>query len=219
MVRESDFFNSIKQSVRKNIRSVDPHNSIYNDSYYEGVERYALESEKGISDSIMDVFAPSSIIDVGCGTGNVIKALGVKGIKTLGLDFSESSIVICKSKGLNVRQFDLEAGLPIPKDRSDVALCTEVAEHVPDSCSNYLVNLLTTFSPNIVFTAATPGQGDIEHHDHVNEQQPEYWINKFRDYGFLIQDDLTNRMKFLWEEASVSHFYVKNLMVFSKSKT
>ena len=61
----------------------------------------------------------------------------------------------------------------------DLAICLEVAEHVP---SWHVEKLLTIVSAprRLVFSAAHPNQGG---RFHVNEQPPEYWMNRLAAHG------------------------------------
>lgn len=81
----------------------------------------------------------------------------------------------------HITRWNLEHPLP-PLGRFDVAICTEVAEHLPLQAAPILVSGLVTLSDNIVFTAATPGQGGRHH---LNEQPHSYWETLFRDHGFV----------------------------------
>lgn len=63
----------------------------------------------------------------------------------------------------------------------DLALCIEVAEHLPPDRADYLVDLLTSSADTVFFSAAHPGQGGTLH---LNEQPREWWLEKFRARGF-----------------------------------
>lgn len=216
VVRKKNLLDGFKRLTKRKLGSFDAHNSIYDDSYFEGIETYALQSKDGISKSILDLFEPDSLIDIGCGTGAVIDELGKNGIKVVGFDYSEAALKICREKGLSVTSFDIEAEPQIPDAHFDVALCTEVAEHIPEEHANYLIDMLTTLAPQVVFTAAFPGQADIENHDHVNEQEQPYWIEKFKARRFELQPSLVEEMQAMWISANVSEFYTQNLMIFRK---
>jgi hypothetical protein len=90
----------------------------------------------------------------------------------------------------------------------------EVAEHLPKSCARRFVQLLTALSPLVVFTAATPGQGGV---DHVNEQPHEYWIDLFQSQGFQFDHRLSVEWRGQWEAAGVASFYHRNLMIFRQA--
>ncbi|MCA9789386.1 MAG: hypothetical protein KC462_06410, partial [Cyanobacteria bacterium HKST-UBA05] len=54
----------------------------------------------------------------------------------------------------------------------DLAMCVEIAEHIPNRCSRQLVKTLTKASDTVFFTAAPPGQGGV---GHINEQPQAFW--------------------------------------------
>jgi methionine biosynthesis protein MetW len=61
----------------------------------------------------------SSVLDLGCGTGDLLEAL-VKNnaVKAQGLEIDEKAIYECVAKGLSVIHQDIETGLPEYLDRS-----------------------------------------------------------------------------------------------------
>jgi hypothetical protein len=66
------------------------------------------------------------------------------------------------------RAVDLERP-PAPDRRFDLAMSVEVAEHLAPATADGFVTLLTALAPVVLFSAAIPGQGGVEH---VNEQWP-----------------------------------------------
>jgi hypothetical protein len=71
--------------------------------------------------------------------------------------------------------------------RYDLAVCIEVAEHLPRVHANTLIERLTSLAPAILFSAAIPGQGGV---NHINEQWPEYWCDLFAKRDFAMFDAL-----------------------------
>lgn len=65
----------------------------------------------------------------------------------------------------------------------DIALCTEVAEHLEPPFAGILVHNLTCESDMIWWSSAVAGHGQAHLH-HPNEQPYQYWINLFDFYGF-----------------------------------
>jgi hypothetical protein len=92
--------------------------------------------------------------------------------------------------------------------RFDLALCLEVAEHLPPASAEGLVAFLTGLSDVVLFSAAVPGQGGQRH---LNEQWPGYWQDKFGARGFRCHDTLRYR---LWERDAVEWWYRQNLLLF-----
>jgi SAM-dependent methyltransferase len=196
--------------------SMAKHDDLYDPEYYEMVDSAALSSVGPIADSIVGEFAPTTVLDVGCGTGALLAALRERGVRGTGLEYSRAGLAHCRARGLDVRQFDLETGHTPPiAARYDVVVSTEVAEHLPERLADPLVELIARHAPTIVFTAAPPGQGGL---DHVNEQPHEYWISKFGQHGFRYDELASLRWRAEWKARRIAWFYPPNLMLFRRSE-
>jgi SAM-dependent methyltransferase len=189
------------------------HDWIYSAEYYaRTVEGPAVESAGTIADAILDDVAPRSAADVGCGTGALLEALRARGCDVFGFEYSKVALDYCRRRNLAVARFDLEKDRLPTGRRFDVVVSMEVAEHLPASSAERYVDVLTSLAPTVVFTAAPPGQGG---NDHVNEQPPAYWIAKFAQRRFVLDETTTQRWRRRWEESGkVRDWYHRNLMVF-----
>jgi SAM-dependent methyltransferase len=149
-----------------------------------------------------------SVIDVGCGDGSWLVALRNNGVTDLlGVDGDH-----VRSSGLKIPtdQFhaaDLSRPLVIPR-RFDLAMSLEVAEHLPESAAEGFVSALTRLSDFVVFSAAVPNQGGV---NHVNEQWPTYWAALFAEAGFTPVDCFRRR---IWNDARVAFWYRQNILLF-----
>lgn len=172
-------------------------------SYPENI--YNTKAASRVVPFLFDLFHPSSVVDVGCGTGSwlsVFEALGVEDVIGVDFQYSDKS-VISRNKFMVA---DLSQPLELTR-RFDLVLCLEVAEHISDSCADGLVESLTNLGDRIVFSAAVPGQGGD---GHINEQWPDYWVKKFARYKFHFSEIL--RSKF-WNDEEIEWWYRQNMFL------
>ena len=193
------------------------HNEIYDVDYYnELVDEYMANSSGAIAESIIEVFSPKSVVDVGCGTGQLLLAVKEHGISCEGLEYSKAAVDICQRRGLKVTRFDLEHDKVPPNLRADVAISTEVAEHIPEVCADHFVDVLCTIAGTVIMTAAEPSPTGFGT-DHVNEQPNEYWIRKFQTRGYAYNERISHQCRIEWSEKKVEAFYVSTVMVFERT--
>lgn len=188
-----------------------PHDAIYTSAYFAQLDVTAMASADAIATSITRRFEPRSLVDVGCGTGALLDAVRRHGVSALGLERAAAARAICRGRGVVVRDFDLEGDEYSGSDRFDVAVCLEVAEHLPPRAGDRLVHLLCALSDTVVFTAATPGQGGT---DHVNEQPHDYWIARFARLGFALDARASDAIRAEWRSAGTAPWYHHNALIF-----
>lgn len=181
----------------------------YDDSFYQ----YQMEGS-GLSASetvpiIFDLFKPRSVIDIGCGTGGWLRAFkeicNIDDIQGVDGDYVKTEnlrIPADKFKSYDLTTF-YNAGRQF-----DLAITLEVGEHLPDSSSNDFVKSLVTASRKIIFSAAIPGQGGTFH---INEQFPEYWVQKFAIHGYVPVDFLRKK---IWNNNKIEWWYRQNMLIF-----
>jgi hypothetical protein len=203
----------LRDGVRNVLAAGARREDIYNEDYYKNIDGWASRSAPTIVASAINTFSPKSVVDGGCGSGAILDAFNTAGCLTFGLEYSEAGLAMCRKRSLNVEKFDIEKDTPKLASKADLALCTEVAERIDDRFSDKLVDVLCAFSDTIIFTAAPPGQGGA---DHVNEQPPEHWINKFDARGYSCESRLADQWKASWKEGGVAGFYFMNLMIFAR---
>ena len=77
-----------------------------------------------------------SVLDVGCGTGLVGRALRARGFagEIQGLDISEESLEVARQSGAyaSAERADLQQRLPLQDDSVDVLVCVGVMTYLPD---------------------------------------------------------------------------------------
>jgi hypothetical protein len=104
---------------------------------------------------------------------------------------------------------DLSRGIVLDRE-FDVAICLEVAEHLPPQSAELLIRSLSKLSRRVVFSAAIPGQGGTHH---VNEQWPTYWMECFHRQGYQLVDCFRKR---IWDNRNIACCYRQNMFLFVK---
>jgi hypothetical protein len=154
-----------------------------------------------------------SMLDIGCGRACVVKdAIDIHKMDALGIDGDPGTL----HGEFNFERPDVPFMLhdytegPAPLDDREFDLCwtVEFLEHVDEK---YMGNWMEDVRrcKYVICTHAEPGDGGRHH---VNEQYMEYWINKFDQFGFDFDVDLTNELR----EASTmtKRFMRENGLVF-----
>jgi SAM-dependent methyltransferase len=183
----------------------------YDAEYFTSIRDYSLESARAVAPLLTELVTPSSVLDVGCGGGAWLAAFHELGVTDLlGIDgYAPASADLLVS-----RHYVAERNLREPFDlgrRFDLALCLEVAEHLPAESAGRLVESITAHTDVVAFSAALPGQGG---QGHINEQWMEYWLALFEAYGFRGYDVLRPR---LWGRPGIASFYQQNLVLFASA--
>jgi SAM-dependent methyltransferase len=188
------------------------HQEIYDKRYNAFLDVAASQSTEPMAATIKRIFNPTSVIDVGCGTGVLLARLRQIGLEVKGLEYSDAGIARCRERGVEVEKFDLESEEAI-QGSWDVTVSFEVAEHLPESMAENYVRVISQFSPVVIMSAATAGQGGK---DHVNEQPHEYWIKKMLWRGFDYDGQTSHQVRVEWAEKRVAPWYVNNTMIFRR---
>jgi SAM-dependent methyltransferase len=203
-------------SVGKWVERWAPHDFVYNPEYFRDViENHSGAAARAMAESIVRDLAPASVIDIGCGTGNLLEALRERGCEVFGMEYAVAALEACKRRKIPVRRVNLESNPITLERRYDVVCSIEVAEHLPERCADRYVDLLARAGETLVFTAAPPGQGGT---DHVNEQPPSYWISRLEQHGLFHDATLSAAWREEWEKAGVQWWFWRNIMVFRRKK-
>ncbi len=197
--------------IKSRLEAGAEHDDLYDRVYFERQNIAMRKSAQGIAASIIERLPTvRHAVDVGCGSGSIIEALRERGISSIGLEYAEAALDLCRSKGLDVRKFDIESEEKVALS-ADLVLSTEVAEHIPEEHADAYVDLLTGLADTILMTAAVPGQGGT---DHVNEQPNEYWIEKFMCRGFSHDMAVSQSWREDWRRRGVDKHRASNVMLF-----
>jgi len=186
---------------------------VYNHAVFRRFHEIAKKSAPTLCQTLIDEL-PSfhTAIDLGCGTGAFVAELRRRGVQARGYEHSpRGRRIAARESGLIIDPFDLNnADLQIAC--ADLAMSTEVAEHLPPVLGDRLVALLAGAAPLVYFTAAKPGQPG---QGHIHCQPPEYWAARFERVGHRLEPVFTARLRmrlkaslpteswWLWDNAMV----------------
>lgn len=182
--------------------------SEYTNDFFQAISEGSLSSAKAILPIIFDLIQPKSVVDVGCGNGlwlSVCQALGAETILGIDGDYVQRDELKVPESCFQAK--DLTQPLRL-EQTFDLVISVEVAEHLPDKNSDVFVESLISLGKVVLFSAAVPFQGGVEH---INEQWPNYWKKKFEDRGYICLDCIRPQV---WDNPQVDYWYAQNIFVF-----
>ncbi len=182
----------------------------YDAEFYARQQKGSLQSARRVLPHLLELVAPRSIVDVGCGVGTWLKAASELGIRDLaGLDGSYVDRALLQIPTETFTAIDLTR--PFRVERTfDVALSLEVAEHLPEASAESFVESLTRLAPVILFSAAIPHQMGTHH---INEQWQTWWVDRFARVGFIAVDCMRRRV---WDDPDVEWWYAQNMLLMAR---
>ena len=129
-----------------------------------------------------------TLLDVGCGPGGMVELAEQFGFDSYGIDGDYTLERYNPDKFLI---HDFTKG-PAPLNRTfDICWCAEFVEHVYEQ---YIPNYVQAMQncKNLVMTHAVVGQTGYHH---VNCQDPPYWIETMKKYGFKLDEEKTKTLR------------------------
>jgi SAM-dependent methyltransferase len=181
----------------------------YDATYYDALHEGTQRSASVVVPYVLDLIAPRSVIDVGCGRGAWLQTFADHGIKEyVGVDgpwVDREALLIPLDRFIIS---DLERPFKLDR-RFDLAVSLEVAEHLAPGAATTFVASLVGLSDTILFSAAIPGQ---EGDQHVNEQWSSYWVERFAQHEYVVIDGMRDPF---WDHRDVEWWYAQNMLLFT----
>jgi hypothetical protein len=155
---------------------------------------------------------PRSVVDLGGGIGAWCKVFKEKGgSRVTCIDDQSIRRSELKISSEEFVPWNLSRSLPAPVG-CELAICLEVAEHLPKRLSKDIVSFLVNSAPLVLFSAAIPGQTGV---GHVNEQPPKYWEDLFAEFKYLKFDLI--RPKIIHNQL-VPFWYRQNIVLYANKQ-
>jgi SAM-dependent methyltransferase len=182
----------------------------YDPAFFAGIAGESVRSAKVIVPKFIELVEPRSVVDVGCGKGWFLAEFGELGVTDLlGVDGGPADDLVIPAD--QYQQVDLTERFA-PARRFDLAVCLEVAEHLPESAAEGFIEQLCLLAPVVLFSAAIPMQGG---EGHLNERWPDYWQALFARHGYRASG--WPRVD-IWGDEQVAPYYRQNLLLFASQE-
>lgn len=180
---------------------------MYDTAFFAGNVPSGLSGAPPILPWVLKRTKARRVIDIGCATGAWLSVAKAYGCEVRGVDgfAPEEALLIDESE---FEKRDLSNGYDC--SGFDLALCTEVGEHLPESAAAPLVAGLCR-ARYVLFGAAIPGQ---EGTGHINEQWQSWWAALFAEHGYSAS--LAVRWTF-WADDLIDVIYRQNIVLYARS--
>jgi SAM-dependent methyltransferase len=151
-----------------------------------GGHEYLTQFDEGAFDYLVARFGIRTMVDIGCGPGGMVYYALSRGVRAVGIDGDPNYARDCPV--IIEHDYTLK---PLFIGEFDLAWSVEFLEHVEE---RYIPNFMETFrSCRVIFvTAAVPGQPGYHH---VNCQWGDYWIGKFGEAGYMLDEEATQGVR------------------------
>jgi SAM-dependent methyltransferase len=169
------------------------HTFLYDDDFFKKFDPH-MTKDFAVLDYVLARWSIQSAIDFGCGSGYYVAYLAGHGIETIGIEGMPDALrhVVCRTEQVVIH--DLTQPYK-PPHTYDLAICIEVAEHLPEAAAEAIVDSICRCqSKVIVWSAAVSGQGGL---GHINEQPHEYWYERFAQHGWNVDTAHTAQVRAL----------------------
>jgi SAM-dependent methyltransferase len=191
---------------------------IYNPGIFLWYHRRAVLDAPGVITTFEQQFPGARrIVDIGAGSGAFAAEAQRRGKSVIACEHSRFGRRLAGRQGVKSVEFDLARTPPATVAQpSDLAYCFEVAEHVPQSYSDNLVQFISRQAPLAVFTAAPPGQGGA---GHINERPRDVWISLFAKYDMAYNETLSKAVSQGFVDNGVTSPWLgANVLVFERDQ-
>lgn len=181
--------------------------SIYPAGFYENRREQTAHAATRILATLPPAVPKRSVADIGCGTGTWLAAALASGSDTaFGIEGHWVTQEMLDDPRIHFAPQDLEQRFTGP--RVDLAISLEVAEHLtPERADSFVADLMA-LAPAVLFSAAIPGQGGV---NHLNEQWQSYWARKFADHGYRAFDVVRPA---IWSDPAIPAWYRQNIILY-----
>jgi SAM-dependent methyltransferase len=177
----------------------------YDAAFYNTIRPGTQTSAAAVIPLVLDRVGPvRTVVDVGCGEGWWAAAFDNAGCEVIGVD----GPYVAHAQVLGDRFIPADLTQPLPghlAGRFDLAVCLEVAEHLPERRAASFVADLCGLADAVLFSAAIPHQSGA---GHINLKWPTWWADLFAEHGFGFDGSIRWD---IWTDVRIEPWYRQNL--------
>ena len=181
--------------------------------WMDGLKEMDLHNIRHLLITFAFLGIPESMLDVGCGTGVMVRTAKKLGVRSYGLDQ-----LVEPDWGEGFVHMNLVDYWKAPEP-VDIVFCVEVAEHIHETghgtlCRTICDNVKPGPNHYLIFSAARPGQVGA---GHVACRPAEYWHNEMIANGMHYDKYATMNLALLYSNTNSSlNYWWDNLIVFNR---
>ena len=164
--------------------------------------------DENLAKAIYAMYSPSSIADLGCGTGAYCRFFNESGCKIVhGYEGTKDISQIGLYKDIMVLDLTKKRYSDL---KYDLVICLEVGEHIPKKYEDVMIwNICQFVDKYLILSWAIPKQGGL---GHFNEQPNDHVIEKLAEKGLFLDADKSNLLR----ENSTLKWFKSTVMAYER---
>lgn len=163
----------------------------------------------------LERFSPSSMLDVGCAEGYVVRWFKDHQVDSFGVDGLPFNVECARRSQISAAVHDLTTGPYVHPTPLDLIWCCDVMEHIAEE---FLPNVMATFqqAPVVLLTTGTDLHAAEGWH-HVTNKPESFWVAWMKRGGFELDKDATTEARGRCEGGWFKH--LGHVFIRAKSQT
>jgi ubiquinone/menaquinone biosynthesis C-methylase UbiE len=150
-----------------------------------------------IVDNLIKNYKFKTVLDAGCGSGDVVRYLMSKGYDARGIELS-TTVLKKYSKDLLDKKIVFQGSLtnmPFKDKTFDVIFSSEVLEHIPEEEIQNVIEEFYRVSKKYLFLTISLRPSSNFNKYHITLKERVWWENKFIEAGFEKDTDLITKLQ------------------------
>jgi cyclopropane fatty-acyl-phospholipid synthase-like methyltransferase len=185
---------------------------IYTQEFYKDRRAKTIASARRILGILRERIPFRTVADIGCGSGTWLAvALELGAERVFGLEGDWVKQDMLDDPRINFSPSNLEDRVSL-SEPMDLAISLEVAEHLTPDRAETFVDDICSISQRILFSAAIPNQGGV---NHLNERWQSYWAGLFNDRDYQAADLIR---PLIWSDKEIPVWYRQNTILYLSRK-